>query len=309
VLRVSKWLPWRFYGCDGKPRGKQMTVALEVHIALRCLSLVEDHNPLSLVFRGALVHCTVCDVDMPQHDVVAHLKGTASPWWVTAHRRRRHETLPVDVAALGSGHGGWQPAEETHLQGFRRYVANCRMPRGLVLLDDIHDNQGCHRIYCELCRAVLMDHTVSASCIVLRHVAGAAHRHCMAHAPITIDWRSPPPCGTVFLPCCTTATKHVVEKVRRNLRARTLCNEARKLSDDILFGAPLVYVIEYITERFQAGMAWSNYGSWHIDHVVPVAAFDCADPLQCLVMCHYTNLQPLWGHQNLAKGTLIDMAR
>jgi hypothetical protein len=44
-----------------------------------------------------------------------------------------------------------------------------------------------------------------------------------------------------------------------------------------------------------------NYGSWHIDHIMPVAVFDTSDPLQCLVMCHYSNLQPLWGHQNLAK--------
>lgn len=92
-------------------------------------------------------------------------------------------------------------------------------------------------------------------------------------------------------------------KVQRNLKARVKAREALALDAHILFGAPLQYVIHWLQEHFQPGMAWTNYGSWHIDHALPVACFDTTDPLQCLVMCHYTNLQPLWGHQNLAKGS------
>jgi len=57
----------------------------------------------------------------------------------------------------------------------------------------------------------------------------------------------------------------------------------------------------YIEGMFKDGMSWSNHGEWHIDHIVPVSWFvkNHQDPYVCN---HYTNLQPLWKHENLAKG-------
>lgn len=51
-------------------------------------------------------------------------------------------------------------------------------------------------------------------------------------------------------------------------------------------------------------MTWSNYGhaGWHIDHVRPLASFDLTDREQFLQACNYTNLQPLWAEENIAKG-------
>lgn len=294
-------------------------------IALRCLSLVEDHDPLSLEFRyneagERRVHCRVCNKDMHQLDVVFHLKGAGSPWWVTRHRRRRHETVPVpDTEALPEGEPRETdvfPPDETHLQGFERYVANCRMPRQLVVLEDVV-TQGTtesapesRRLYCEVCRAVLIDHSVSQADLIRRHLEGPAHRHCAATMPPCIDWMGEchprsdlqGDCGSLTV---TPSQKAVMAKVQRNLRVRVKARQALELPPEILFGAPLEWVVRYIGDRFQAGMSWANYGSWHLDHAMPVAAFDTTDPLQCLVMCHYTNLQPLWGHQNLAKGAAV----
>ena len=53
---------------------------------------------------------------------------------------------------------------------------------------------------------------------------------------------------------------------------------------------------------FAIGMNWENYGSlWHIDHIRPCASFDLTDPEQVKLCCHFSNLQPLWAADNLAK--------
>jgi len=50
-------------------------------------------------------------------------------------------------------------------------------------------------------------------------------------------------------------------------------------------------------------MTWDNYGSaWHVDHIIPLAAYDLTDPEQQRQAFHYTNLQPMWAHENMAKG-------
>lgn len=60
----------------------------------------------------------------------------------------------------------------------------------------------------------------------------------------------------------------------------------------------------YLEAQFRLGMSWDNYGKggWEIDHITPLASFDLTDREQFLKACHYTNLQPLWHHENRAKG-------
>jgi hypothetical protein len=63
----------------------------------------------------------------------------------------------------------------------------------------------------------------------------------------------------------------------------------------------------YIEGLWQEGMTWENYGvhGWHIDHIVPCDSFDLSDPAQQRECFHYTNLQPLWAGDNLAKGASL----
>jgi hypothetical protein len=42
---------------------------------------------------------------------------------------------------------------------------------------------------------------------------------------------------------------------------------------------------------------------WHIDHIIPLFFAKNTDDLNTL--CHYTNLQPLWGTENSSKRNKI----
>jgi hypothetical protein len=68
-------------------------------------------------------------------------------------------------------------------------------------------------------------------------------------------------------------------------------------------GCTLEELTRHLEARFQPGMSWDNYGSaWHVDHVTPLAWFDLTNADQCREACRFTNLQPLWGPDNLKKG-------
>ena len=62
---------------------------------------------------------------------------------------------------------------------------------------------------------------------------------------------------------------------------------------------------DHLERQFVDGMTWDNYGSfWHVDHIVPVAAFpiigpDCDGFRACWAL---SNLRPLKAEENLSKG-------
>ena len=60
----------------------------------------------------------------------------------------------------------------------------------------------------------------------------------------------------------------------------------------------------HLESQFKEGMTWNNYGlrGWHIDHIKPCASFDLTDPKQQEECFNYSNMQPLWCHENWAKG-------
>uniref|UniRef100_A0A0G4HA45 Uncharacterized protein n=1 Tax=Chromera velia CCMP2878 TaxID=1169474 RepID=A0A0G4HA45_9ALVE len=55
------------------------------------------------------------------------------------------------------------------------------------------------------------------------------------------------------------------------------------------------------------GMSWENYGSlWHVDHIVPIQYRgrdgQKPDVETVISRLHHSNLQPMWGEDNLRKG-------
>ena len=69
-----------------------------------------------------------------------------------------------------------------------------------------------------------------------------------------------------------------------------------------LIGCTVAQLRAHLQAQFWPGMSWDNRGEWHIDHIRPCASFDLTDPAQQRECFHYTNLQPLWAADNLAKG-------
>ena len=72
-----------------------------------------------------------------------------------------------------------------------------------------------------------------------------------------------------------------------------------------LVGCVLQVFILWIEAQFLPGMTWENYGAWHIDHMLPWEHFNLFDEGEHPKVMHYTNLQPLWGPDNQAKGSKV----
>ena len=60
---------------------------------------------------------------------------------------------------------------------------------------------------------------------------------------------------------------------------------------------------------FDERMSWENHGAktWHIDHIIPLASAKTEE--EVFLLCHYTNLQPLWWSDNLSKGSKLNFTK
>lgn len=91
-------------------------------------------------------------------------------------------------------------------------------------------------------------------------------------------------------------------RLRASFKERLRSSTTALISRSEMFGCSIGYLIAHIETKFQPGMTWNNYGSWHIDHIVPLRYFDLTNKEQQLKACNYKNLQPLWRKDNLRKG-------
>lgn len=63
----------------------------------------------------------------------------------------------------------------------------------------------------------------------------------------------------------------------------------------------------HLEKQFQPGMSWDNYGrAWHIDHKVPVSAFNLSCDEDIKRCWSLKNLQPLFKMDNLKKGSNLE---
>lgn len=89
-------------------------------------------------------------------------------------------------------------------------------------------------------------------------------------------------------------------------RLRKILNGTRSHPEALaLLGCTRQEYRDHLESQFTEGMSWENHGEWHVDHIIPVSAFDQNKLDERAICWHYSNTQPLWAEDNMAKGASI----
>lgn len=115
----------------------------------------------------------------------------------------------------------------------------------------------------------------------------------------------------IYSPQCNAGLNPMTSLVQRNIGIAARClrdglpipQESGLLAEAL--GCSIAHFTTYIENKFTTGMTWGKYGSWHFDHVRPLSSFDAKVPEEVMSAYHYTNYQPLWSHENCAKGSYL----
>jgi hypothetical protein len=87
--------------------------------------------------------------------------------------------------------------------------------------------------------------------------------------------------------------------VKRITRIAKVKKEGRTIE---FLGCTMLHARKQMEKQFKKGMHWNNHGTvWHIDHIIPLSKFDLTDAMQRKRANHFTNLQPLYVHENMKK--------
>ena len=72
---------------------------------------------------------------------------------------------------------------------------------------------------------------------------------------------------------------------------------------EALLGYTIAELMTHLERQFAPGMTWGNHGKWHIDHIVPLVAFqiDSYESPDFARAWALSNLRPLWGAENVRK--------
>jgi hypothetical protein len=93
-------------------------------------------------------------------------------------------------------------------------------------------------------------------------------------------------------------------RISQNIKNAFLSKGFRKNSkSNQILGCSKNEFIKHIEGKFIKGMTWDNYGEWHLDHQVPISLSETEE--EVIELCHHSNYQPLWGFDNMSKGTKI----
>jgi hypothetical protein len=103
------------------------------------------------------------------------------------------------------------------------------------------------------------------------------------------------------------ATGHLTSLLRSRLFSAMKRYDNRKKQHTLEYlGCTLEHFRDNFGAKFTPNMNWENQGKWHLDHIKPCASFDLSKEEEIHQCFHYTNMQPLWGPENLSKSDTFD---
>lgn len=95
-----------------------------------------------------------------------------------------------------------------------------------------------------------------------------------------------------------------VKRIRGYLRnrLRNVIRRPVKVRQDRVVGCDHRQLKAWLERQFEPGMTWENYGRvWEVDHEIPLCRFDVRREDQMLIASHFSNLRPLFKHDNKEK--------
>lgn len=105
----------------------------------------------------------------------------------------------------------------------------------------------------------------------------------------------------------STAKGKLEANVSRGIRRGLKPGAKGGISTFELLGYSVEDLKSHLEKQFHSGMTWENYGKWHIDHIIPLTAFnyDSPDQLDFKRCWALDNLQPMWGLENMSKNNRL----
>ena len=99
-----------------------------------------------------------------------------------------------------------------------------------------------------------------------------------------------------------------ISNMRRRInKALSGSGNLKSAPTEKLLGCTFEEFRRHIEKQFDSRMHWGNHSvkGWHIDHIIPCAAFDFSNTAMQRQCFHFTNLRPLWGKKNLRKSAKV----
>jgi hypothetical protein len=89
--------------------------------------------------------------------------------------------------------------------------------------------------------------------------------------------------------------------IRERIRQMLKGNKSKKTLE--ILGYDIATLKGHLERQFSKGMNWSNYGDWHVDHIVPLSSFNITSEFDPELQAAWalSNLRPLWATENLQK--------
>jgi len=102
-------------------------------------------------------------------------------------------------------------------------------------------------------------------------------------------------------------TARIIANLRSRLNSIMVGKSRRTMN---LVGCSKSHLFRHIEVQFRGKMSWDNYGKeWHLDHHIPIYAFNPNNSREWEACWHFSNLKPMLKRDNMRKGKKICLER